>query len=178
MTALLTITPADHGFAADWGSGQRHCAVGIGGVGEKLREGDGVTPVGTWPLRRVFYRADKLSRPQTRLPLVAIGKDDGWCDAPGDPNYNRLVDLPYPASAEKLWRDDALYDIVVVIGFNDAPVIVGKGSAIFIHVAAPDFSSTRGCVALRENDLLELLAALTPEAQVLIERRLNPARRK
>ena len=119
----------------------------------KLREGDGVTPLGVFVFREVFYRADRTQTPATILPLWKTQPDDGWCDAPADQNYNRLVKLPYPASAENLWRDDHMYDLIVVIGFNDDPVYPGKGSAIFLHLARPDYLPTAGCVALAENDL-------------------------
>ena len=152
------------GAVLDWGAGPRRCAIGRGGLGLKLAEGDGVTPLGTHPIRRGFYRADRLPRPNTSLALTEIAPDDGWCDAPGDAAYNRPVKLPYRASAETLWREDALYDVIVVLGFNDDPVRDGKGSAIFLHLARPDYGPTEGCVALALSDMLELLAALTPGA--------------
>jgi L,D-peptidoglycan transpeptidase YkuD (ErfK/YbiS/YcfS/YnhG family) len=154
---------------ADWGTGERRAAIGWGGVGEKTREGDGVTPVGIWPVRRVFYRPDRVTRPDTILPIEALSPDSGWCDAPGDPNYNRFVRLPYAASAERMWREDRLYDIVAVLGFNDAPVAPGKGSAIFLHVAAPDYSGTQGCVALAPDDLRQALAQLRPGDKVIVK---------
>jgi L,D-peptidoglycan transpeptidase YkuD (ErfK/YbiS/YcfS/YnhG family) len=153
---------------AEWGRGPKRCAVGEAGIGEKHIEGDRITPVGRWPLRRIFYRADRLARPRADLPVSEIAMNDGWCDAPGDPNYNRLVKLPYPASAEELWRRDALYDIVVVVGYNDAPVVQGKGSAIFLHVASPNYGPTAGCVALTREDLLDALVHLGPNPFVEI----------
>jgi L,D-peptidoglycan transpeptidase YkuD (ErfK/YbiS/YcfS/YnhG family) len=149
------------------GAGPRRMAVGRCGIGEKRREGDGVTPAGTWPVRRVLYRADKLT-PKTALPIAPIAPDDGWCDAPNDPAYNTQIKLPYPARHERLWRDDDLYDLVVVLGFNDAPVIPGAGSAIFLHIARPDFGPTEGCVAVGRDELLAVVAALTPGATATI----------
>jgi L,D-peptidoglycan transpeptidase YkuD (ErfK/YbiS/YcfS/YnhG family) len=143
--------------------GESRCALGRGGVaapGAK-REGDGATPAGLWPLRRLLYRPDRLSAPKTRLPIAALAPANGWCDAPGDPAYNQAVTLPYPASAEHLWRDDGVYDLIAVLGYNDAPVVAGRGSAIFLHVARPDYSPTDGCVALAEADLLDVLANAT-----------------
>ena len=96
------------------------------------------------------------------MPLSGIAQDDGWCDAPGDPAYNRPVKLPYSASAERLWREDHLYDIIVVLGFNDDPVVAGKGSAIFLHLAKADYAPTAGCVALALDDMLAALAQLKP----------------
>ena len=91
------------------------CVLGRGGVkaAADKREGDGATPLGTWPIRRVVYRPDKGPAPQTALPAEPIKPDDGWCDAPGDDAYNRPVALPYPASCERMWRDDEAYDLVV-----------------------------------------------------------------
>lgn len=156
------------GQACDWGDGARRCAVGRSGIGEKRKEGDGITPLGIFPVRYVLYRPDRLSAPQTALEVRAMGEWDGWCDAPGDPAYNRPVTLPYPASAEHLWRQDHLYDVVAVLGFNDDPVVDGKGSAIFLHCARPDYGPTEGCVALALPDVLDALAVMQPGAVVEI----------
>jgi len=150
-------------YVADWGKGPRRCAVGRGGIGEKQREGDGITPVGKWPLRRVLYRADRITAPRTSLPLAPIAPDQAWCDVPGDPNYNRLVHLPYPSLDERLWREDSLYDLIVVVGFNDSPPISGKGSAIFLHLARADYGPTAGCIALSRSDLIEAVEQLAPD---------------
>jgi L,D-peptidoglycan transpeptidase YkuD (ErfK/YbiS/YcfS/YnhG family) len=160
----MNITVVPHGSEAllDWGKDVRRAAIGRSGIAVKQREGDGITPLGRFAVRRVLYRADRLSAPRTRLPIAAIAPDDGWCDAPHDASYNRAVKRPYRASSEAMWRDDGLYDLVVVLGFNDDPVVAGKGSAIFLHVARPDFGPTEGCIALAKDDLLELLAALQP----------------
>ena len=135
------------------------CALGRGGVtgAQMKQEGDGCSPLGTWPMRRLFFRPDRLAAPHTGLERVPLAPHDGWCDAPGDPLYNRPVSLPYPASHERLWRDDHAYDLIVELGYNDAPPVDGKGSAIFLHVAQPDYSGTEGCVALSQGDLLGVL---------------------
>ncbi len=140
------------------------CALGAGGTipAEDKREGDGATPLGAWPLRRVLYRPDRGPRPRTALPASPLAPDDGWCDAPDDPAYNQPVKLPYRASAERLWRGDPLYDLVVVLGVNDRPPSPGRGSAIFLHLAHPDLRPTRGCVALLRADLEALLAEVEP----------------
>jgi L,D-peptidoglycan transpeptidase YkuD (ErfK/YbiS/YcfS/YnhG family) len=154
---------------ADWGAGARRCAVGLNGIGEKLREGDGLTPIGRWALRRVLYRADRIETPpRTQLPLAEIEPDDAWCDVPGDPNYNRLVRLPYASLDERLWREDSLYDLIVVVGFNDSPVVAGKGSAIFLHVVRPDYGPTQGCVGLSREDLVEAVAQLVPSDRLAV----------
>lgn len=147
----IIVSPA--GFL-EWRGKRYRCALGRGGVTANKREGDGATPAGSFPLRRVLYRPDRLPRPATGLPARRLRPQDGWCDDPDDPNYNRQVRLPYRAHCERLWRDDALYDLIVVLGYNDAPVVPGRGSAIFLHVAHPDYAPTEGCVALARDDLL------------------------
>ncbi len=145
------------------------CAIGRGGVKHDKREGDGATPIGKWRLREAFYRPDRMPAPETRLKMTALKPDDGWCDAPGDPNYNRPVRLPYTASHEELWRKDDIYDVIVVLGYNDDPVIDGKGSAIFLHLARSDYSPTAGCVAVALEDMMKLLALAAPDLSLRVE---------
>lgn len=133
--------------------------IGQNGISARKHEGDLCTPTGVYPLRRVFYRADRIARPVTTLPLSPIAPMDGWCDDPASADYNRLVTLPHPAGHERLWRDDHVYDLVVVIGYNDEPARAGAGSAIFMHLQRPDRAPTEGCVALSESDLRTVLAA-------------------
>ena len=143
------------------------CAIGRGGIRAGKQEGDGATPVGVLPLRRVFYRADRVAAPACRLPVEPLSPADGWCDDPADAAYNRRVTLPHPARHEHLWRDDGLYDLVGVLGWNDAPVVRGRGSAIFLHLARPDLAPTEGCVALAGRDLRAALAAGLTAIEVL-----------
>jgi len=133
------------------------CSLGRSGRRARKREGDGATPVGRWHIAGVLYRADRIRRPATRLPVRPISPTDGWCDAPADRNYNRAVRHPYPASAERLWRTDHLYDVVVVLSYNRKPRVRGRGSAVFMHVAKPGYAPTEGCIALRSEHLLWLL---------------------
>lgn len=169
----MTRGAADLIVAADgtalWRGKPLRCAIGRSGVSANKREGDGATPAGTFVLRRALYRPDREAPPRTVLPLAPIDPADGWCDAPDDPAYNRPVRLPYPARAEALWRADAVYDLIVVLGHNDAPVVPGRGSAIFLHVAQPDFRPTEGCVALARADLLRLLAEAEAASRVVVE---------
>lgn len=138
------------------------CALGKGGVlpAAEKREGDGASPAGVWPVRRVWYRADKGPPPETGIPVIALRPEDGWCDAPGDARYNQWVPLPCPARHERLWREDGLYDLIVELGYNDDPPVTGKGSAIFLHVARPGYLPTEGCAALAEDDLRAVLTRL------------------
>ncbi len=132
-------------------------ALGRGGVRTDKREGDGATPAGVLPLRRVLYRPDRVQAPVSLVAVQPLAPSDGWCDDPGHAAYNRPVRLPIGASTEALWREDALYDIIGVLGWNDHPVRPGRGSAIFLHVAQADFSPTEGCVALALADLHQVL---------------------
>jgi len=162
----MAITPfiANSAGILRWPGGQARCALGKSGVTptESKREGDGATPLGVWPMRQVFWREDRLARPATGLPIDALIPEAGWCDDPSSPLYNFPVALPFPLSHEKLWREDDVYDLIVALGYNDDPILPGRGSAIFLHVARPDYSPTEGCVACARDDLLVLLAAAKP----------------
>lgn len=144
------------------------CALGRSGSRVNKREGDGASPSGAWTLREAFYRADRLVRPKTGLPLRALARNDGWCDATADRNYNRRIAHPYAASAEHMWRADGLYDIVIVMGYNDTPCVKGRGSAIFLHCARPGYTPTEGCIALARRDLIRLLPRLTRKTSISI----------
>jgi len=152
-----------------WKNKEHRCALGKFGVSKNTTEGSKTTPEGCFPLREVFFRPDKIKNLETALPTKMLNLDDGWCDDPKDKNYNKFVKLPYPASAEKLWREDYLYDIIVVLGYNDSPVIPKKGSAIFMHIARKDYSPTDGCIALALPDLLEILKTVDKKTLVCIK---------
>ncbi|NNC38219.1 MAG: hypothetical protein EX271_00015 [Acidimicrobiales bacterium] len=138
------------------------CAIGVNGSIPEAegREGDGKTPLGTYLLRYGFYRADRIEEPDTQLVMHEICEDDGWCDAPEDAAYNRLVRLPYPASAEEMFRDSTVYDVVLVLGHNDTPPVAGRGSAIFLHVAREGYKPTQGCVAVSLDDMMKIVPDL------------------
>ena len=145
------------------------CMVGKSGIVHPKFEGDGGTPAGIFPLREVRYRPDRMGAPQTRLPVFKATATDGWCDDPEDPAYNRIVHLPYQTDAEPMWRDDHCYDVLAVIGYNDAPPVPGAGSAIFLHVMRPatdDHQYTAGCVSLEIQNLLAVLALCTPSTVI------------
>ena len=142
-----------------YGGRRIRCTLGAAGVTSDKHEGDGATPRGEFPLRRILYRKDHLPPPKVSLPIKSIAKNDGWCDDPDDSLYNQQVTLPYNASCESLWHDQGLYDLIVVLGHNDDPVVVGRGSAIFLHIADEDFSPTKGCVAIPAKDLVLLVEA-------------------
>ena len=146
------------------------CVLGKAGcvsVENKI-EGDGASPIGVWPMLRVFWRDDRVDKPETILPTVPIQENYGWCDDPQHPSYNQLVQTPFCASHETLCREDRIYDIIVELGYNLSPVISGKGSAIFLHLAKSDFSPTQGCVALAEANLRDVLRISEKESTVEI----------
>ena len=154
-----------------WAGRIAPCTAGKGGfvaAGAK-REGDGATPLGTWPLRRLFWRPDQEPRPETGLETVAIRPDMGWCDDPGSPAYNTLIDLPFAGSREEMWREDHLYDLVIELGYNDDPPEAGKGSAIFLHLAHADHRPTEGCLAVDRETFLDLARRARPGDTIRIE---------
>lgn len=163
MPVPAIVTP-DGAFS--WHGETVRAALGRGGVRADKREGDGATPVGALPLRRVLYRPDRTGVPACAVPVRSLAPHDGWCDDPTLAEYNQLVRLPLRGSAERLWRDDAVYDIIGVLGWNDQPVRPGKGSAIFLHIARADYAPTDGCVALAADDLRRVLATGLTEIEV------------
>ena len=168
---LLTIQTDSAESSLGWATlGERRwrCVVGAGGAREDKVEGDAATPVGEFPLRRIYCRNDRLVLPKVQLPARPISEHDGWCDDPRSSAYNRLVRIPNDWSHEKMWREDGLYDLVVVIGYNDDPPEGEWGSAIFIHMAREDYAATRGCIALARKDLLELVTLIGPETRLQI----------
>lgn len=162
---MIAVTPDG---VIRWNGKSATCALGRSGIRMDKLEGDGATPSGTFPLLQVLFRPDRLAAPVSALPITPLVPELGWCDDPNDPDYNRMVALPHPARHERLWRDDGLYDLLIVVGYNHAPVIAGRGSAIFVHVRAPDGGPTQGCVALSLADLTDLVAACTPEETIHI----------
>lgn len=145
------------------------CSLGRGGIGNKEGEGDGITPLGTFPLRAVMVRTDRVGLPETRLPVSKIMDNDGWCDDPDDPDYNTRISLPHSASHEKLSRDDHLYDVIVEVGYNDDPIVSGRGSAIFMHLARENYTPTEGCVGLALEDMIKLLENCDGETRLVVK---------
>ncbi len=159
--------------------GKRYaCRIGRGGLAEpgQKREGDLKTPRGVFPLRCVYYRPDRVSAPRTALPVIALTPEDGWCDDPAHPMYNRPVKLPFDGRHEKLWREAHVYDLIIPLGYNDGadasgnptPITPGAGSAIFLHLMRDDGIGTEGCVAMKREDLEELLGGIDTNALVII----------
>ena len=144
------------------------CALGRSGIGRKLREGDGLTPLGRFALLEKWVRPDRPTPGVGRAGARLISRQDGWCDAPGDRNYNRHVRLPYPASHETLWRKDRLYDVMIVLDHNRTRYLRRGGSAIFFHLAHEDLRPTEGCIALRRADMRQVLSAAGRKAHMVV----------
>ncbi len=143
-------------------------ALGRSGVGANKREGDGATPCGRFRAVRLWWRADRLPRPRTSLPLRRIGPADAWCEDPTDRRYNRPFRRSANEPGDRLWRDDALYDIFLELNHNTRPRIAGRGSSVFVHIARSGLAPTAGCIALQRQDLLALVARITAKTRIII----------
>jgi L,D-peptidoglycan transpeptidase YkuD (ErfK/YbiS/YcfS/YnhG family) len=146
------------------------CALGKGGIKALKREGDGGTPLARMRLLSCYVRAEHVVSRQTLLPQGRISGKLGWCEVPGDRNYNRPVSLPYPASHETMQRQDRLYDIVIVLDWNIKPRKRNGGSAIFFHIARPGLTPTEGCVALPGDVMRRLLPGLSKRTVLTVKR--------
>jgi L,D-peptidoglycan transpeptidase YkuD (ErfK/YbiS/YcfS/YnhG family) len=144
------------------------CSIGRSGFSKNKQEGDGFTPIGSFNVEKIYYRSDKINNLETRIHKFQINKLDGWCDDPSQKEYNKLIHFPYGYSAEKLYRDDSLYNIVCVLNYNTNPIIPGLGSAIFIHVANDEYASTEGCIALKQEDLTFLLGLIDKDTEIIL----------
>ena len=146
------------------------CALGRGGISSNKREGDGATPLGRMRLLSGYYRRDQIALGRTRLAMTPIGDTLGWCEVPADRNYNRPVRMPYAASHETMKRRDELYDYCLVLDWNITPRRRNRGSAIFFHLARPDFTPTQGCVAVTEKVMARLLPHLSTRTVLVVRR--------
>ena len=164
------VTKTDTGYGLTAPHHRCDCLVGRTGfiAGDAKREGDMATPLGIWPLRYLYFRPDRVARPDTDLITIALTPEMGWCDDPEHAAYNRPVELPHPARHERLWREDGLYDLIVVLGHNDSPPIPYHGSAIFLHLREAETPHTAGCIAVTKQDMLALVRAATTDTAIRI----------
>jgi L,D-peptidoglycan transpeptidase YkuD (ErfK/YbiS/YcfS/YnhG family) len=144
------------------------CALGSGGVKKKIVEGDNITPKGIFSIIKIYYRSDKIKKIKTVIKKIKIKKDMGWCDDPNSRFYNKLINLPTKYSHEKLYRNDNLYDLIVVLSYNTKPIIKNKGSAIFIHVAKNSYRKTKGCIALKKKHLIKIISKIKKNTKIKI----------
>ena len=145
------------------------CALGKRGIGYKRKEGDLITPKGTFKVKYILYRKDRVKKIQTKIKKIAIRKDMGWCDDPISRDYNKLIKLPYAYSYEKIFRKENNYDIILILNYNMNPVIKNKGSAIFIHIAKKNYKKTEGCIALKKAHLLKIIKRINKNTTIKIE---------
>ena len=144
------------------------CALGKAGVKKKEKEGDNITPKGTFKITKMYYRPDKIKNIISLVKKIKIKNNMGWCDDPSSNLYNRQIKLPNKFSHEKLYRKDNLYDLILVLNYNINPIIKYKGSAIFIHVAKNSYKKTKGCIALKKKHLIELVSKIKKNTKIKI----------
>ena len=144
------------------------CAVGKRGIGYKRREGDLITPIGSYKIKYILYRKDRIRKIQTKIKKFEIKKNMGWCDDPRSKNYNKLIRLPFKFRSERLYRKDNVYDIILVLNYNINPIRKAKGSAIFIHISKKNFSPTKGCVAIKKVEIKKLVKKIDKKTIVKI----------
>ena len=146
------------------------CSVGKKGFSKNKKEGDYTTPKGIFRLGNIYYRADRIEKPKSKLKTIAIKKEMGWCDDPKSQFYNKLIKIKKKPkfSYEKLFRKDFKYDLLILIKYNYKKVIKYKGSAIFLHLTK-NYSRTKGCIALQKKDLLILLKIINKKTKIKIK---------
>jgi L,D-peptidoglycan transpeptidase YkuD (ErfK/YbiS/YcfS/YnhG family) len=144
------------------------CALGKSGIGKKRIEGDNITPKGTFKIIKIYYRKDRIKKINSVFKIIEIKKDMGWCDDPESKKYNQLIKLPSKYRHEKLFRNDRIYDLIIVLNYNMGPVIKNKGSAIFIHIAKNNYNKTKGCIALKKKDLIEIISKIKRDTKIII----------
>ena len=144
------------------------CALGKAGIKKKEKEGDNVTPKGIFKITSMYYRPDKIKNIITAVKKIKIKKNIGWCDDPNSHFYNQQISLPNKFGHEKLYRNDSLYDLILVLNYNVNPIIKNKGSAIFMHIAKKNYKKTKGCVALKKKHLIELISKIKKNTKIKI----------
>ena len=144
------------------------CSLGKAGIGEKIKEGDKITPKGAYEIVAIYYRSDRIKKISSKFKLIKIKKNMGWCDDPKSKKYNQLIKLPNIYRHEKLHRTDNIYDLIIALNYNMKPIIKNKGSAIFIHIANKNYKSTAGCIGLKKTHLINLVKKIKKNTKVLI----------
>ena len=144
------------------------CALGEAGIKKKEKEGDSITPKGTFKIINIYYRPDRIKNIKTDLKKIKIKKNMGWCDDSRSHFYNQQIKLPNKFAHEKLFRNDNLYDLILVLNYNINPTIKHKGSAIFIHIAKNSYKKTKGCIALKKEHLMELISKIKKNTKIKI----------
>jgi L,D-peptidoglycan transpeptidase YkuD (ErfK/YbiS/YcfS/YnhG family) len=144
------------------------CALGKAGIKNKEKEGDNITPRGIFEITKILYRPDKIKKIKAFIRPIKIKKNMGWCDDSKSDYYNQQIKLPNKFGHERLYRNDNLYDIILVLNYNTNPIIKKKGSAIFIHVSKNSYKKTKGCIALKKKHLLKLIPLIKKNTKIKI----------
>jgi len=144
------------------------CALGKAGVKTKIKEGDNITPKGTYKILNIYYRKDRIKKIKSLINKIKINKNMGWCDDTLSKYYNKQIKLPSKFSHEILYRKDNIYDIVCVINYNINPTLKNKGSAIFLHITKKNYQRTKGCIALKKSHLITLLSIIKKNTKIKI----------
>jgi L,D-peptidoglycan transpeptidase YkuD (ErfK/YbiS/YcfS/YnhG family) len=144
------------------------CSLGKAGIRTKIKEGDNITPKGTYKIIKIYYRKDRIKKIKSSIKKIGINKKMIWCDDTKSENYNRQIKLPSKFSYEILYRKDNIYDILCVINYNINPTIKNRGSAIFLHLAKKNYQKTKGCIALKKKHLLKLLSLIKKNTKIKI----------
>jgi len=144
------------------------CELGMVGIKKKIKEGDNITPKGIFKITKIYYRPDRIKKIKVPIKTIKIKKNIGWCDDPKSDYYNRQIKLPTKFGYEKLYRNDKLYDLIAVLNYNLDPIIKNKGSAIFIHIANNSYKKTKGCIALKKNDLIKIITQIKKNTKIKI----------
>jgi L,D-peptidoglycan transpeptidase YkuD (ErfK/YbiS/YcfS/YnhG family) len=144
------------------------CSIGKAGIKKKIKEGDNITPKGKFKILKIYYRSDRIKKFSTNIEIIKIKKNMGWCDDPKSSLYNKEIKLPFNFSHEKLYRKDHLYDLILVLNYNINPIKKNKGSAIFFHIANKSYKKTKGCVALKKFDLINLISKIKKNTTIKI----------
>ena len=128
-----------------------------------------ITPIGEFRIKYILYRKDRVKKIQSKLKMVIIKKNMGWCNDPASQKYNRMINLPFSTSYERLFRKENIYDIILVLDYNMNPIKKNKGSAIFIHIAKKNYKKTEGCIAIKKVELLKIIKEIKINTKVKIE---------
>ena len=144
------------------------CSIGKSGTRKLKKEGDLTTPKGVFGLNKLYYRKDRIVLPKCRIQKKVIKKNMGWCDDIKSKRYNKEIFFPFKFGAERLYRQDKKYDLLIDIKYNFSPTIKNRGSAIFLHLSNKNYKPTKGCIAISKKDFLKILPLINKKTKISI----------
>ena len=145
------------------------CSIGKSGLTYRKKEGDLKTPKGIFKLGLLYFRKDRVKYIKSKIKKRIIQKNYGWCDDQNNKKYNQQIKFPFKGGAEKLYRKDKIYDLLINIKYNQSPVTRGKGSAIFLHLCSNNYRSTKGCIAITRTDFNKIIPLIDKKTKILIK---------